>query len=165
MDDNGHLQGYLAICQQAMIPGCPRCPRNHERPAPNPEQLARHHDQHTSFNGTCLACRRFGHKAVQCDHLAMFVFLSQYVKTIDAESVKAIEERWVEKNRKWLGPDTEPPSSVAMMYLGTSGLMVNQVDTELDWDFSRMPRIRTWPMNAGDGDQVHSFPHPSGGLT
>jgi hypothetical protein len=64
----------------------------------------------------------------------MFVFLSQYVKTIDAESVKAIEERWVEKNRKWFGPDTtKPPSSVAMMYLGTSGLMDNQVDAELDW--------------------------------
>ncbi len=82
-----------------------------------------------------MACGRFGHKAVQCDHLAMFVFLSRYVKTIDAESVKAIEERWVEKNRKWLEPDAKPPSSVAMTYLGTSSLTVNQVDAELDWEF------------------------------
>jgi hypothetical protein len=62
----------------------------------------------------------------------MFIFLSQYVKTIDAESVKLIEERWVEKNRKWLGMDTKPPSSVAMSYLGTSGFTVNQVDLELN---------------------------------
>ncbi len=65
----------------------------------------------------------------------MFVFFSRYVKTIDAESVKATEERWVEKNRKWLGLDAKPPSSVAMMYLGTSGLTVNQVNMELDWEF------------------------------
>jgi hypothetical protein len=130
MDNTSHLQGYLAICQQAMIPGRLRCPPNCEGPAPNPEQLACQRNQQTSFNGTCLACGHFEHKAVQCDHLAMFVFLSRCVKTIDAESVKAIEEQWVEKNRKWLGPGAKPPSSVAMIYLGTSGLMVNQVNAE-----------------------------------
>jgi hypothetical protein len=135
MDDHGHLQGYSAICQRAMIPGCPHRPPNHERPAPNLEQLACRRDQRTSFNGTCSSRGHFGHKAVQCDHLAMFVFLSRYVKSIDAESVKAIKERWVEKNRKWLGPDAKLPSSVAMTYLGTSCLTVNQVDAELDWDF------------------------------
>ena len=55
----------------------------------------------------------------------MFVFLSQYVKTIDAESVKETEERWVEKNKQWLGSNAKPPSSVAMTYLNTSGLLVN----------------------------------------
>jgi hypothetical protein len=64
MDDHGHLQGYSAICQQAMIPGCPCCPPNHERPVPNPERSARRPDQRTSFNGTYSACGRFGHKAV-----------------------------------------------------------------------------------------------------
>ena len=39
------------------------------------------------------------------------------------------------ENRKWLGLDAKPPSSVAMTYLGTSGLMVNQVEAELDWEF------------------------------
>jgi hypothetical protein len=92
MDDEGHLQGYSAICQRATIPGCPCHPPNQERLAPNPEQLACPRDQRAPFNGTCSACGHFGHKAVQCDHLAMFIFLSQYVKTIDAESVKAIEE-------------------------------------------------------------------------
>ena len=92
MDDEGHLQGYSAICQRATIPGRPHRPPNRERPAPNPERLACLCNQRAPFNGTCLACGHFGHKAVQCDHLTMFFFLSQYVKTIDAESVKAIEE-------------------------------------------------------------------------
>jgi hypothetical protein len=30
MDDNSHLHGYLAICQQAMIPGRPHRPPNSE---------------------------------------------------------------------------------------------------------------------------------------
>jgi hypothetical protein len=65
----------------------------------------------------------------------MFIFLSQYVKTIDAEWVKAIEERWVEENKQWLGSNAKPPSSVATTYLNTSGLTVNQVDAEIDWEF------------------------------
>jgi hypothetical protein len=76
MDDEGHLQGYLAICQQATIPGHPHRPPNRDWPAPNPEQLACCRDQRAPFNGICSACGRFGHKAEQCDHLGMFVFLS-----------------------------------------------------------------------------------------
>ncbi len=65
----------------------------------------------------------------------MFVFLFRYVNNIDAELVKVIEKQWVEKNKQWLGSNAKPPSSVAMMYLDTSGLTVNQVDAEIDWEF------------------------------
>jgi hypothetical protein len=41
----------------------------------------------------------------------------------------------VEKNKQWLGSNAKPPSSVATRYLDTSGLMVNQVDAEIDWEF------------------------------
>ncbi len=51
------------------------------------------------------------------------------------ESVKAIEERWVEMNKQWLGSNAKQPSSVATTYLDTSGLTVNQVDAEIDWEF------------------------------
>jgi hypothetical protein len=34
-----------------------------------------------------------------------------------------------------LGLNAKPPSSVAATYLDTSGLTVNQVDAEIDWDF------------------------------
>jgi hypothetical protein len=76
MDNEGHLQGYSAICQRATIPRRPCRPPNREQPVPNPERSACHRDQRAPFNGICLACGRFGQKAVQCDHLAMFVFLS-----------------------------------------------------------------------------------------
>jgi hypothetical protein len=65
MDDEGHLQGYSVICQRAIIPGHPSCPTNRERLVPNPEQLACHCNQREPFNGTCLACGHFGHKAVR----------------------------------------------------------------------------------------------------
>ena len=65
----------------------------------------------------------------------MFIFLSQYAKSIDADAVMAVEERWIDKNKKWLGSDAKPPSMVVALYLGTSSLTVNQVDTEMDWEF------------------------------
>jgi hypothetical protein len=136
-DDDGHLQvqGYLAICHWAMIPGRMRQSPNRKRPVSNLEHLACHHNQRAPFNGTCSACGRFGHKAVQFDHLAMIIFLSWYVKSIDADAVTAVEERWIEKNKKWLGSDAKPPLKVVASYLGASGLTVNQVDAEIDWEF------------------------------
>jgi hypothetical protein len=65
----------------------------------------------------------------------MFIFLSRYVKSIDADAVTVFEERWIDKNKKWLGSDAKPPSKVAASYLGASGLTVNQVEAEIDWEF------------------------------
>jgi hypothetical protein len=39
MNDEGHLQGYSAICQRAIIPGRPCRPPNRKQPAPNPERF------------------------------------------------------------------------------------------------------------------------------
>jgi hypothetical protein len=39
------------------------------------------------------------------------------------------------KEQKWLGSDAKPPSTVAALYLSASGLTVNQVDAEIDWEF------------------------------
>jgi hypothetical protein len=109
-DDNEHLQGYLAICHRAMIPGRTHQSPNHEHPVLNPERLACCRNQRGGpFNGTCSVCGWFGHKVVQCDHLAMFIFLSWYVKSIDTDGVMAIKERWIDKNKKWLGSDAKPP--------------------------------------------------------
>jgi hypothetical protein len=65
----------------------------------------------------------------------MFIFLSWYVKSIDADGVMAVEEHWMDKNKKWIGSDAKPPSTVAASYLGASGLTFNQVDVEMDWEF------------------------------
>jgi hypothetical protein len=99
-DDNSHVQGYLAICQRAMIPGRMCRSPNCKCPVPNPERAACCHNQRASFNGTCSACGRFGHRAVQYDHLAMFIFLSWYVKSIDVDAVTVVKEHWVDKNKK-----------------------------------------------------------------
>jgi hypothetical protein len=71
MDDEGHLQGYSAICQRATIPGHPRHPPNRERPAPNPERLARRRDQlHHSIEHVrpvdVLGIRRYSVTIWQC---------------------------------------------------------------------------------------------------
>jgi hypothetical protein len=65
----------------------------------------------------------------------MFIFLSQYIKSIDTDAVTAVKERWIDKNKKWLSSDAKPPLKVAASYLGASGLTVNQVDAEIDWEF------------------------------
>jgi hypothetical protein len=134
-DDNSHLQDYLAFCHQVMIPGRTRQSPNRERPVPNLERSACRCNKRAPFNGACSACEWFGHKAVKCDHLAMFIFLSWYVKSIDADAVLAVKERWIDKNKKWLSSDAKPPLKVAASYLGISGLTINQVDAEIDWEF------------------------------
>jgi hypothetical protein len=67
----------------------------------------------------------------------MFIIhiLSWYVKSIDGDVVTAIKEHWIDKNKKWLGSDAKPPLKMAASYLGASGLTVNQVDAEINWEF------------------------------
>jgi hypothetical protein len=77
-----HVQGFSAMIAKASA-GTPehgtQCtfprPCNKERPPPNPAHSSSHQDGRVCFDGTCQACGRFGHEAVQCDQLAMFLYL------------------------------------------------------------------------------------------
>ncbi len=139
-----HVQGFSAMIAKASA-GTPKHgtqhtfprPRNKERPPPDPAHSSSRRDCHVCFDGTCQACGQFGHEAVQCDQLAMFLYLKQYLAgSIDKATLLAVELSWVERNKKWLSSDKASyPSKIAMAYLEDVGITKLQLDEALDWSF------------------------------
>jgi hypothetical protein len=142
-----HVQGFSAMIAKASV-GTPerstRCtfprPRNKERPSPNPACSSSCRDSHVCFDGTCQVCGQFGHEAVQCYQLAIFLYLKQYLAgSIDKATLLAMESSWVERNKKLLGGDKASyPSKIAMAYLEDMGVTESQLDEALDWSFFKV---------------------------
>jgi hypothetical protein len=139
-----HVQGFSAMIAKANAGTPERCtpctfprPRNKESPPPNPACSSSCQNRRVHFDGTCQAYGRFGHEAVQCDQLVMFLYLKQYLAgSINKATLLAAESSWVERNNKWLGGDKAfYPSKIAMAYLEDVGITELQLDEVLDWSF------------------------------
>ena len=59
----------------------------------------------------------------------------EYWKTKDPKEVKLAQERWLERNKKWLDGDHQTPRKVAMQYCHDIGSYVNKLVDEINWAF------------------------------
>jgi hypothetical protein len=51
----------------------------------------------------CDACKRIGYNAVNCDMLAIALYIDRYIKDISATERSTIESCWLDKYRSKLG--------------------------------------------------------------
>ena len=72
---------------------------------------------------------------MQCDFLAKYAHILEYWKSRDPADVKAAQERWLDRNKKWLDGDRRTPRKVAMTYCQDIGFDVNKLVDEIDWEF------------------------------
>ena len=125
-----HLQGFSSIVVNIMRLGDPRTLRN-----PDPAAVQSRRERSPLFTKTCHACGRFGHPAMRCDFLAKYAHMLEYWKTKDPAEVKLAQERWSERNKKWIDGDHRTPRKVAMQYCSDIGFDVNKLVDEIDWAF------------------------------
>jgi hypothetical protein len=57
----------------------------------------------------CDACKRLGHDAVNCDMLAIALYIDRYTKDITENARSAIESRWIDKWKAKLGQPARTP--------------------------------------------------------
>ena len=80
--------------------------------------------------------------------LAMALFLQRYSRDrSNAATIKEAEERWVQRNKKFLPRDNRSPHTILANYCAELEFTADQVDEELDWDFLVDP-------NPNDGDDA-----------
>ena len=127
---SNHLQGFSGVVVNNMRRNDPRTARN-----PDPAAVQSRRERNPPFEKSCHACGRFGHPAVRCDFLAKYAHILEYWKTKDPAEVKAAQERWLERNKKWLDGDHRTPRKIAMTYCHDIGYDVNKLTDEIDWDF------------------------------
>jgi hypothetical protein len=113
-----------------------RRPRSNDAREPNP---APRRGQEERFEGTCPACGRWGHPAIRCHYLAMFVHCKRYLVNASDSEKKDCEKAWVERNKRWLKDDRTTPRRVARLYCKKLNLSEEKFEQtlvdELDWDY------------------------------
>ena len=107
-----------------------RTPRN-----PDPAAVHSRRERSPPFTKNCHACGRYGHPATKCDFLAKYAHMLEYWKTMEPKDVKLAQERWLERNKKWLDGDHRTPRKVAMAYCHDIGFDVHKLVDEIDWAF------------------------------
>ena len=128
--ESNHLQGFSWVVINAMRRNEPCLPRN-----PDPAAVQSRRERSPPFTKKCHACGRYGHPATRCDFLAKYAHMLEYWKTMEPKDVKLAQERWLERNKKWLDGDHRTPWKVAMQYCSDIGFDVNKLVNEIDWEF------------------------------
>jgi hypothetical protein len=109
-----------------------------DRRPPTPRgQFARPDQRRCSFlpGVQCEACKRIGHKATNCDMLAMALFVDRYAKASLAESDRSdIETKWLARWKERLGLPARTPKQVMHAYCDTMNITSDMLDMAMDWD-------------------------------
>jgi hypothetical protein len=97
---------------------------------PNPDQ------RHWEFlpDITCKACRRVGHRAANCDMLAMALCLKRYMKGCLSNAARdLIEFDWVNKWKEQLEHPHCKHCQVMQTYLEDLDISEDALDMHFDW--------------------------------
>jgi hypothetical protein len=83
----------------------------------------------------CDACKRVGHKAANCDILAVALFANRYVKKDMSElQHRSIEETWLARWKNKLGSPTRLPCQVMRTYCKNYDITPDNLNLALDWE-------------------------------
>ena len=100
-------------------------------------RFARPNQRHRPFlsDVQCDACKRVGHKAANCNMLAVALFVDRYVKKDMSElQHRSIEETWLARWKNKLGSPTRLPCQVMRTYCENYDITPDNLDLALDWE-------------------------------
>ena len=115
-------------------------------PAPPRGRFARPDQRRRSFlpNVQCEACKRIGHEAVNCDMLALALFIERHKHSLSDAERSAIESKWVAHWKERLGQPARTPRQVMHTYCDTMNITTETLDRAMDWE--------CWPESGADDD-------------
>jgi hypothetical protein len=82
----------------------------------------------------CNACKRIGHNAVNCDMLAIALYIDRYIKDISATKRSTIKSRWLDKYRAKLGQPGRTPRQIIRTYCDNYNITPDHLDQAMDWE-------------------------------
>jgi hypothetical protein len=98
--------------------------------------FARPDQRRRSFlpNKQCEACKQVGHEAVNCDMLALALFIERHKKPLSDAARNKIESKWLARWRDRLGQPARTPRQVMRTYCNASNITANTLDHAMDWE-------------------------------
>ena len=82
----------------------------------------------------CDTCKRIGHDAVNCDMLAIALYIDRYTKDISATDRSTIESCWLDKYRAKLGQPGRTPRQIMRTFCDNYNITPDHLDQAMDWD-------------------------------
>jgi hypothetical protein len=92
----------------------------------------------------CEACKRIGHEAVNCDMLALALFIERHKQSLSDAERTTIESKWLTRWKERLGHPARTPRQVMHTYCDTMNITAETLDLAMDWE--------CWPESATDVD-------------
>ncbi len=94
----------------------------------------------------CDACKRIGHDAVNCDMLAIALYIDRYTKDLTDATRANIESKWLGRWKDKLGQPARTPHQVMKTYCENFNISTNHLDQAMDWD--------CWPLTDPEPDEL-----------
>ena len=85
-------------------------------------------------NKQCKACKRVGHEAVNCDMLALVLFIERHKKSLSDAERNAIESKWIARWKERLGQPARTPRQVMRTYCDEMNITVDTLNLAMDWE-------------------------------
>jgi hypothetical protein len=82
----------------------------------------------------CDACKRIGHTAINCDMLALALFIERHKQSLSDSERTEIENKWVARWKERLGHPARTPRQVMHTYCDMMNITPDTLDQALDWD-------------------------------
>jgi hypothetical protein len=83
----------------------------------------------------CAVCKRIGHKEVNCNMLALALFVNRYIhhSLLDSERSE-IKSKWLAHWKDRLGQPARSPHQVMRSYCDMMEITLATLDLVMDWD-------------------------------
>ena len=99
-------------------------------------RFARPDQRHRTFlpNKQCEACKRVGHEAVNCDMLALALFIECHKQSLSDAERNDIESKWIARWKARLGHPARTPRQVMHSYCDEMNITADTLDLAMDWE-------------------------------
>ena len=85
-------------------------------------------------NKQCEACKGVGHEAINCDMLALALFIERHKKSLTDAARNEIESKWLTRWRDRLGQPACTPRQIMHTYCDTLNITAETLDHAMDWE-------------------------------
>ena len=85
-------------------------------------------------NKLCEACKQVGHEAVNCNMLALALFIERHKKSLTDVERNEIESKWLARWKDCLGQPARTPRQVMHTYCDALNITEDTLDLAMDWE-------------------------------
>ena len=82
----------------------------------------------------CDACKRIGHDAVNCNMLAIALYIDRYTKDISDTERSTIKSCWLDKYKAKLGQPGRTPRQIMRTYCDNYNITPDHLNQAMDWE-------------------------------